>query len=104
VPWAAYGAHSGLHLFLNPFGRALDPAAFDAAAVLATELLLRERSLINALRVALLGFGADINPWPGGLLSTAHGIDDIVLLLDAFASAIDAMADAPFTLAGWGSV
>lgn len=104
VPWAAYGAHSGLHLFLNPFGRALDPAAFDAAAVPATELLLRERSLINALRVALLGFGADINPWPGGLLSTAHGIDDIVLLLDAFASAIDAMADAPFTLAGWGSV
>jgi len=102
VSWSAYGAFSGLHLFLDPHGRHSSGERFDPTTTPPGELLTRDRDLVNALRVALLGAGVDINPWPGGLLSTAHSDDDIAAIVDGFSAAIDSLAASGFRLTGWG--
>ncbi|MET0273747.1 MAG: aminotransferase class III-fold pyridoxal phosphate-dependent enzyme [Phenylobacterium sp.] len=100
--WAAYGEHSGLHLFLNPRGRALDAAAFDPADCAPDELRARSAGLVNDLRVGLLAHGLDINAWPGGLLSAAHDDDTVDRATAAFAAALDDLKRSGRALSGWG--
>jgi glutamate-1-semialdehyde 2,1-aminomutase len=101
IPWAAYGAHSGLHLFLNPKGRPFQAETFTADATPFDELTARSPDLINALRLRLLDHGVDINPWPGGLLSAVHG-DVIDATVMAFEHALRDLKTSGMPLSGWG--
>ena len=73
VPWAAYGTFSGFHLFLNPEGRSLRPDRFDPFSVDYRELKANPPGLADRLRLAMLSNGVDVNGWPGGVISAAHG-------------------------------
>jgi len=73
VPWAAYGTFSGFHLFLNPEGRTLRPDRFDPLAIDYRELKANPPGLADRLRLAMLSNGVDVNGWPGGVISAAHG-------------------------------
>ncbi|MBL8543727.1 MAG: aminotransferase class III-fold pyridoxal phosphate-dependent enzyme [Hyphomonadaceae bacterium] len=103
LAWAAYGAFSGVHLFLNPYERGIDSASFDVSALPSDELLRRDGVLINALRIALLTEGVDINPWPGGLTTAAHTGADIEAVATGVERAIDALREARLALTGWGA-
>lgn len=102
IAWAAYGEFSGVHVFLNPHGRALDPLAFDPHDVPDTELLARAPQLVNALRLALLRHRIDINPWPGGLMSAAHDDQTINEAIVGFQMALADLGAANWRLTGWG--
>ncbi len=85
VNWVAYGRHTGCHLFVNPEGRDLDPAAIDGGAldyraVKAASAL----PVVRKLRLAMRVEGVDLAPWPGGPTSAAHGPDDLAHTLEAF--------------------
>ena len=97
VPWAAYGESSGFHLFTNPRARAIDPARFSPDAVEDDELLRSKPGLVRMLRIALLNHGIDINPWPGGLLSCAHGDDDVEATAGGLARALRDLKDEGWT-------
>lgn len=101
VPWAVYGSHSGLHVFLNPMDRQLEPSRFAAAATPFGELTARSAELVNALRLRLLDHGVDINPWPGGLLSAVHG-DVVDAVAAAFERAVGDLKKSGMKLSGWG--
>lgn len=88
VSWAAYGAHSALHLFLGPTEN-----AFHAPSLPVSTLLARDPALIGNLRLALLLGGVDINAWPGGLTSMAHDTPCIEHTVNAFAKAIQILRD-----------
>jgi glutamate-1-semialdehyde 2,1-aminomutase len=102
VGWAAYGGHSGLHLFLNPEGRPVDALAFDASSCPPAELRARPAQLVNDFRFRLLGHGLDINAWPGGLLSAAHDDESIDKATAAFAAALHDLGNLEQKLTGWG--
>ncbi len=101
IPWAAYGQSSGFHIFMNPAGRSIDPLRFDAKETPAGELAERNGRLINNLRVALLGEGIDINPWPGGLVSAAHDSETIDEALIGFSKAFETLMKSEKRFAGW---
>ena len=102
IPWAAYGAHSGLHIFLNPKDSRLEPQHFTAETASFAELTARSPALVNTLRLSLLDHGVDINAWPGGLLSAAHDDDAINMTVAAFERALRDLKNSGTQLSGWG--
>ena len=84
VPWAFYGTFSAFHLFMNPRGRAIRPAAFDPLDIDYAELKQRPPELVNKIRLGLLVNGVDIQGWPGGMSSAANTADDLPVTVDAF--------------------
>jgi glutamate-1-semialdehyde 2,1-aminomutase len=102
IPWAAYGTHSGLHIFMNPKDRRLEPQQFTAETALFAELTSRSPALVNTLRLCLLDHGVDINAWPGGLLSAAHDDETIDTAVAAFERALRDLKNAGTQLSGWG--
>jgi len=102
IPWAAYGAHSGLHIFLNPSDSRLEPQHFTAETASFAELAARSPALVNTLRLSLLDHGVDINAWPGGLLSAAHDDGAINMTVAAFERALHDLKNSGTQLSGWG--
>jgi glutamate-1-semialdehyde 2,1-aminomutase len=102
VPWAAYGSSSGFHIFLNPRGANIDPRRFDAAEMPAADLAAQDRQLVNDLRIALIAEGIDINPWPGGLVGSAHDASTVDEAISGFARALFALSKREMRLSGWG--
>ncbi len=88
VPWAVYGTFSSFHLFMNPRGRAIRPAAFDPLAIGYAELKERPPALVNKIRLGLLVNGVDIQGWPGGMTSAANTAADLPVTVDAFRETI----------------
>jgi glutamate-1-semialdehyde 2,1-aminomutase len=88
IAWAAYGTSSGFHLFMNPQGRPLDRARFDAHDASFAELKEQPAALTRKLRLALLVHGVDVNGRVGGLLSCTHGASDVAETADAFRAAV----------------
>ena len=88
VPWAVYGTFSSFHLFMNPRGRAIRPAAFDPLDIDYAELKERPPALVNKIRLGLLVNGVDIQGWPGGMASAANTADDLPITVDAFRETI----------------
>jgi glutamate-1-semialdehyde 2,1-aminomutase len=93
APWAVYGTFSGIHFFLNPKGRAVDPRAFDPFEVPADELKTNPPGLVDRLRMALILNGVDIGGWPGGMTSAAHGPDDLARTFAGFRGALALLKD-----------
>jgi len=78
VPWGVYGEASAFLIFQNPRGLDLDPQTFDPQRFGFKELKAeRDSNMSHRLRVAMLANGVDIMGAPGGLVSAAHGADDV---------------------------
>jgi glutamate-1-semialdehyde 2,1-aminomutase len=73
VPWGAYGASTGLHLFLNPRGLAVEPRHFDPMKLRVEDLRVpRNSPAAVKFRIAMRLHGVDLSAWPGGPCSAAH--------------------------------
>ena len=84
LPWAAYGSHTGLHLFINPNGLTIDPRDFDPLSLGYADLKLpRGNQAAGKLRLAMRLHGVDLSPWPGGPCSAAHGPAELDRTLEA---------------------
>ncbi|MCS7268657.1 MAG: aminotransferase class III-fold pyridoxal phosphate-dependent enzyme [Geminicoccaceae bacterium] len=92
VPWAAYGSFSGVHLFVNPNGREIDPLAFDPLALPYQELKARPPRLVHRLRLALLSGGVDVSGQLAMLASATHGEEEVARTVEAFAWAVRRLA------------
>jgi len=88
LPWAFYGGSSGLHLFVNPRGRAVEPRRFDAYEVPREELKEQPKRLVEQLRLALLLEGVDMNSRIGGVVSATHGPAEVADTARAFRAAL----------------
>ena len=63
----------------------IDPASFDPLKLGFKGLKgTRDPSIAARLRVAMLANGVDIMGAPGGLVSAAHGPEDVARTLEAF--------------------
>ncbi len=93
LPWGIYGTYSGFHIFTNPEGRDLDPAAFDPLAIPWRELSTGNPPIANKLRLGMLVHGVDINGWPGGITSMVNTDADREQTVDAFRQTIRAMRE-----------
>jgi glutamate-1-semialdehyde 2,1-aminomutase len=89
VAWGIYGEASAFQIFQNPRGLDIDPQTFDPLRYGFKELKAeRESNMSHRLRVAMLANGVDIMGAPGGLVSAAHGADDVARTLDAFRTSV----------------
>lgn len=89
VPWGAYGTFTGLHLFLNPRGLALEPQTFEPAALGADGLRApRNAPAAIKFRIAMRLNGVDLSAWPGGPCSAAHDASTLDRTLTALRSSV----------------
>ncbi len=95
VPWAAYGTHTGFHIFTNPRGVAgVGPRRFDPLAFGYEDLKVpRGAQAPVKLALAMRVNGVDIMPWPGGTVSAAHGADEVDRTLEAFRRSLRMLKD-----------
>ena len=85
VPWGVYGDASAFLIFQNPNGLDIDPQTFDPLQYGFKELkATRNAGQSHRLRIAMLANGVDIMGAPGGLVSAAHGAEEVARTLDAF--------------------
>ena len=73
---------------MNPHRREVDPARFDPAAIPGDELRQRPAGVVRLLRLAMMVNGVDLSPWPGGLVSAAHGPAEAEETVAAFAESL----------------
>lgn len=89
VPWGIYGDASAFQIFQNPAGLDIDPLTFEPQRYGFAELKAsRIAGHSHRLRVAMLANGVDIMGAPGGLVSAAHGADDVARTLEAFRTSV----------------
>jgi glutamate-1-semialdehyde 2,1-aminomutase len=93
VAWSAYGTFSGFHLFTNPNRRPIAPSAFDPLEADIFELKTNADGAVHKLRLSMLNDGVDINGWPGGLISAAHGPSELDQTVTAFRAALRALKE-----------
>jgi glutamate-1-semialdehyde 2,1-aminomutase len=78
APWCVYGDFSGFHLYPNPAGEPVTPAEIQEGKVHWAKLKgATPAGLLHKIRAGFLIHGVDLAPWPGGLLSSAHGEEDL---------------------------
>ena len=89
VPWGVYGDASAFLIFQNPNGLDIDPKTFDPRRYGFKELKgTRNARQSHRLRIAMLANGVDIMGAPGGLVSAAHGADEVARTLEAFRTSV----------------
>ena len=89
VSWGAYGTYTGLHVFVNPAGMALDPLTFDATGLGFEALKIpRGNPLGLKFRIAMRVHGVDLSAWPGGPCSAAHDEADLDRTLSAVRASV----------------
>jgi glutamate-1-semialdehyde 2,1-aminomutase len=89
VPWGIYGDASAFLIFQNPAGLDIDPNSFDPLRYGFKELkAARTARQSHRLRIAMLANGVDIMGAPGGLVSAAHGAEDVARTLQAFRTSV----------------
>lgn len=84
VPWAAYGSFSGVHLFLNPENREIEPHKFNPSEIHFKELKNKPSDLVAKIRKGMLIHGVDFNSSPGIQTSSAHAQEDLEATAEAF--------------------
>ena len=88
--WLVYGEHSGFHFFTNPQNRDLSVEDIYAGNVSLEELKGgTPASVIHQLRCGLIVGGADIFPWPGGCVSSAHDERDVEVTAEALRGTLE---------------
>lgn len=94
ISWAVYGQHTGVHIFINPRGLAIDPHDFDPLAMGYADLKIpRGNQTVTKLMLAMRTGGVDFSPWPGGPVSAAHGDQEYAITIQAFRHAVKALRD-----------
>ncbi len=91
--WLVYGEHSGFHFFTNP--KNVDATLDDiyTGRIGADQLKgATSPAVIHRLRCGLILGGADVFPWPGGVVSAAHTEDDIDVTAAAFKTCLELLA------------
>ena len=89
VPWGVYGDASAFLIFQNPNGLDIDPKTFDPLRYGFKELkATRNARQSHRLRIAMLANGVDIMGAPGGLVSAAHGAEEVARTLEAFRTSV----------------
>lgn len=89
VPWGAYGAHTALHVFVNPHGLSVDPATFDPMALGFDQIKIGGGNPLGLkFRIAMRLHGVDLSAWPGGPCSAAHTADDLDQTLSAIRASV----------------
>ena len=88
VPWAAYGGFSAFHLFTNPENLAITPSRFDPSALTNEQLAAIAPKTARMLRLAMLVNGVDLHGRAGGIVSAAHGEDDLSQTIAAFGESL----------------
>jgi glutamate-1-semialdehyde 2,1-aminomutase len=92
VPWAVYGAYSGMHIFTNPSGDDVVPSRFDAAAYIRKMIdKPRGEGLTGQVRMGMLVNGVDMNSGPSGTISAMHGEEEMAITVDAFRATVRAL-------------
>jgi glutamate-1-semialdehyde 2,1-aminomutase len=92
--WCAYGEFSGFHVYPNPDRALLTPADIYAGKVEGGRLKgATPMELQIKVRAGFLSEGVDLFYWPGGLVSGAHGADDVDRTVSAFESVLRQLAD-----------
>ena len=93
VNWVVYGEHSGFHFFTNPKDRDVSVADIYAGRVPADALKgSATPALIHRLRCGLILGGADIFPWPGGVVSAVHNAEDVETTATALKECLERLA------------
>jgi glutamate-1-semialdehyde 2,1-aminomutase len=94
VPWAAYGAFSGCHIFTNPAKKSISPKTFDAEAMPDTELKGQwSPTIVHKLRLGMIVNGVDFNSSPGGICSCMHSDADLNKTAEALRSTLKLLKD-----------
>jgi glutamate-1-semialdehyde 2,1-aminomutase len=89
VRWCVYGQFSDFHIYPGD----ATPEDIYAGRVPAAKLKGGTAAeLVHKIRAGFLLHGVDIVGWPGGLVSAAHGKEEIVRTLDAFDATLDLLA------------
>jgi glutamate-1-semialdehyde 2,1-aminomutase len=93
VNWLVYGAHSGFHVFTNPKNVDATLADISTGKIGSDQLKgATPPAIISRLRCGMILGGADVFPWPGGVVSAAHTEDDIDTTVAAFKSCLELLA------------
>jgi glutamate-1-semialdehyde 2,1-aminomutase len=92
--WIVYGEHSGFHVFTNPHNRDVKLADIYSGRVAGDELKgSAPPALVHRLRCGLILGGADIFPWPGGVVSAVHTEEDVETTAEAFRQCLERLAE-----------
>ncbi|MFN0167868.1 MAG: aspartate aminotransferase family protein [Bryobacteraceae bacterium] len=85
VPWCVYGEFSGVHIWPNPANESV--TADDILGGKVPWQRLKGAvpiELLHKIRAGFLLHAVDVAPWPGALVSGAHGEDDLDRTVTAF--------------------
>jgi glutamate-1-semialdehyde 2,1-aminomutase len=92
--WCVYGDFSGFHVYTNPSGESVSVEDIQAGKVDYRKLKgSMPPALMHKIRAGILVGGADVCPWPGGWLSSAHVQDDIDRTVCAFEGLLRMLAE-----------
>ena len=88
--WIVYGQHSGFHFYTNPQDRDVTLDDIYSGGVPREELKGgASPALVHRLRCGLNLGGADIFPWPGGVVSAVHSEEDIETTAAGFRACLE---------------
>jgi len=91
--WIVYGEHSGFHFFTNPLGLNASLTDISAGRIGSEQLKgATPPAVIHRLRCGMILGGADIFPWPGGVVSAVHTAEDIETTAAALKDCLELMA------------
>ena len=91
--WCVYGEFSGFHIFTNPAHEAVGPDDIQAGRVDSSKLKGASPELIHKMRAGSLCGGADMMPWPGGVVSGVHDDADVEWTISAFETMVRMLAE-----------
>jgi glutamate-1-semialdehyde 2,1-aminomutase len=92
VKWAVHGSYSGFHIFTNPQGADITPSSFNAEAFIPTMMARTTgEGVAGKLRMGMLVNGVDVNNGPSGVISAAHGEEELTTTIEAFRNTIRAL-------------
>ena len=91
--WCVYGSFSGFHIFTNPSHDTVGPTDIQAGRVDVSKLKGTSTELVHKMRAGLLCGGADMLPWPGGVVSGVHDQDDVERTCGAFEKMVSLLAE-----------
>lgn len=92
LPWAVYGTYSAFHIYTNPDNDPIVPGEFEAEQYIPRiRNMGRGAGLTSKVRLGLIANGVDVNGSLMGVISAAHGQDELNRTVDAFAATIHGM-------------
>jgi glutamate-1-semialdehyde 2,1-aminomutase len=91
--WLVYGEHSGFHFFTNPQNADATLDDVYSGKIGGDQLKgCTSPSITHRLRCGMILGGADIFPWPGGVVSAAHTEDDVDVTAAALKTTLELLA------------